>query len=54
MTKKKYLKPALIIVQAEAEQIVAASVTVVQTNGLDDNLIIDENSTEDNTWEFAW
>jgi len=54
MTKKYYMKPALEISQAEVEEMMAISVTVTQTNGLDegDNLDYDDKGAD--PWDSAW
>lgn len=55
MIKKKYMQPALEISQAEAMEILAVSMTSVQTSGLDDdNLNIDDENKDGNPWEDAW
>jgi len=54
MIKKEYMQPALEESQAEVEEMVAASVTGVQTSGLDDNLNIDDDDKDGNPWEIAW
>ena len=58
MTKKKYMQPALEIMQAEAEQIVAISVTGVQTDGLgSENLNVGNDQTqpkEKDLWDDSW
>ena len=55
MTKKKYMQPALEITQAEVDEIIAVSMTSVQTSGLDDdNLNIDDEDLDGNPWEIAW
>lgn len=54
MTKNKYMTPAMEMLQAEVEQMVAESAPIVKTNGLDEDLKIDENTLERNPWEFAW
>jgi len=54
MKKKEYSKPALEMLQAEVEQIVALSVTSTQTSGLDENLNVDNDNKESDPWEFAW
>lgn len=55
MIKKKYMQPALEITQAEVDEIIAVSMTSVQTSGLDDdNLNIDDDNLDGNPWEDAW
>lgn len=54
MKKKAYMQPALEMMQAEVEQIAAVSVTNVQTNGLDDNLSVDDDNKDGDPWEIAW
>ena len=55
MIKKKYMQPALEITQAEVDEIIAVSMTSVQTSGLDDdNLNIDDEDLDGNPWEEAW
>ena len=54
MIKKKYMQPALEILQAEVVEIVATSVTDIKTSGLDDNLNIDGDNKEGDPWEIAW
>ena len=55
MIKKKYMQPALEITQAEVDEIIAVSMTSVQTSGLDDdNLNIDDEDLDGNPWEIAW
>ena len=54
MTKKEYLQPALEIMLADPEQLVAVSVTSVQTNGLDEELNVDDENLQGNPWEIAW
>ena len=55
MIKKKYMQPALEISQAEVDEIIAVSMTSVQTSGLDDdNLNIDDEDLDGNPWEEAW
>ena len=54
MTKKYYMKPAVEVSQAEAEQIVAESLTGIQTDGLDENENLDYDDTGANPWEDAW
>ena len=51
MKRQEYQKPAMEILQAEMEQMVAVSVTKVQSNGLDDALYIDNK--EGNLWDDA-
>ena len=53
MIKKEYMKPAMKICQADTEmQILAGSVTTVNTTGLDEDL--EKDDTSENPWEFAW
>lgn len=55
MIKKKYMQPALEITQAEVDEIIAVSMTSVQTSGLDDDkLNIDDENKDGNPWEDAW
>ena len=54
MIKKKYMQPALEILQAEVVEMVATSVTDIKTSGLDDNLNIDGDNKEGDPWEIAW
>ncbi|MCR4808923.1 MAG: hypothetical protein K5896_03585 [Prevotella sp.] len=55
MIKKKYMQPALEVSQAEVDEIIAVSMTSVQTSGLDDNnLNIDDEKKDGNPWEDAW
>ena len=56
MIKKKYMQPALEISQAEVDEIIAVSMTSVQTSGLgdDDNVNIDGDDLDGNPWEDAW
>lgn len=51
MKRQEYQKPAMEILQAEMEQMVAVSVTEVQANGLDADLYIDNK--EGNLWDDA-
>lgn len=51
MKRQEYQKPAMEILQAEMEQMVAVSVTKVQANGLDDALYIDNKGG--NLWDDA-
>ena len=55
MTKKKFMQPALEITQAEVDEMMAVSMTSVQTSGLDDdNVNIDGEDLDGNPWEDAW
>ena len=54
MKKKVYMQPALEIMLADPEQLVAVSVTSVQTNGLDEELNVDDDNKDGDPWEFAW
>ena len=55
MIKKKYMQPALEISQAEVDEIIAVSMTSVQTSGLDDDkLNIDDENKDGDPWEIAW
>ena len=55
MKKKAYMQPALEIMLADPEQLVAVSVTSVQTDGLDDEgLNVDDDNKDGDPWEFAW
>ena len=54
MKKKEYMRPALNITQVEVRELVAVSVTGVQTTGLDENLNVDEENKEGNIWNDAW
>ena len=54
MKKKVYMQPTLEIMLADPEQLVAVSVTSVQTNGLDEELNVDDENLQGNPWEFAW
>ena len=55
MSKKKYMQPALEISQAEVDEIIAVSMTSVQTSGLDDDkLNIDDENKDGDPWEIAW
>ena len=55
MIKKKYMQPALEVSQAEVDEIIAVSMTSVQTSGLDDdNVNIDGENKDGNPWEDAW
>ena len=54
MKKKEYIRPALNITQVEVRELVAVSVTGVQTTGLDENLNVDEENMEGNMWNDAW
>jgi hypothetical protein len=55
MIKKKYMQPALEITQAEVDEIIAVSMTSVQTSGLDDDkLNIDGENKDGDPWEIAW
>ena len=55
MIKKKYMQPALEITQAEVDEIIAVSMTSVQTSGLDvDKLNIDDENKDGNPWDIAW
>ena len=55
MIKKKYMQPALEVSQAEVDEIIAVSMTSVQTSGLDDdNLNIDGEDLDGDPWEDAW
>ena len=54
MKKKEYMRPALNITQVEVRELVAVSVTGVQTTGLDENLNVDEEDKEGNIWNDAW
>ena len=55
MIKKKYMQPALEISQAEVDEIIAVSMTSVQTSGLDDDkLNIDGDDLDGNPWDIAW
>ena len=51
LPKQEYQKPAMEILQAEMEQMVAVSVTKVQANGLDEALYLDHK--EGNLWDDA-
>ena len=52
MTKKEYLKPAMEICQVDTVQMLAGSLTSVNTTGLDE--AIDFDDTSEDSWEFAW
>ena len=54
MKKKEYIRPALNITQVEVRELVAVSVTGVQTTGLDEDLNVDEENKEGNMWNDAW
>ena len=54
MKKKEYIRPALNITQVEVRELVAVSVTGVQTTGLDEGLNVDEENKEGNIWNDAW
>jgi len=55
MIKKKYMQPALEVSQAEVDEIIAVSMTSVQTSGLDDDkLNIDDENKDGNPWDIAW
>ena len=58
MIKKMYMQPALEIMQAEVEEIVAVSVTGVQTSGLDDDDLIvpsgEGQPKNKDIWDNAW
>jgi hypothetical protein len=55
MIKKKYMQPALEITQAEVDEMMAVSITGVQTSGLDDDkLNIDDENKDGDPWYIAW
>lgn len=61
MIKKEYMKPVMLIVEADfKQQILAGSVTNLTTSGLDDDddddLILpeDEEPKSGDVWEEAW
>ena len=54
MKKKVDMQPALEMMLADPEQLVAVSVTSVQTNGLDEELNVDDDNKDGDPWEFAW
>ena len=55
MIKKKYMQPALEISQAEAMEVLAVSLTGVNSSGLgdDDNVNIDGDDLDGDPWEDA-
>ena len=54
LPKQEYLKPAMEICQADTQmQILAGSVTTVNTTGLGDETLNKDEETS-NPWEFAW
>ena len=56
MIKKKYMQPALEITQAEVDEMMAVSITDVNSSGLgdDDNVNIDGENKDGNPWDIAW
>ena len=56
MTKNKYMQPVMEIMQAEVEQIVAVSVTGVQTTGLNEGEKLQKEDTPKpySVWNDAW
>ena len=56
MIKKKYMQPALEITQAEVDEMMAVSLTGVNSSGLgdDDNVNIDGDDLDGDPWEEAW
>ena len=55
MIKKKYMQPALEVSQAEAEEIIAMSISDIQSDGLDDDkLKISGDDLEGDPWEDAY
>ena len=57
MIKKVYLKPETELSEGDLDQqILAGSVTSIQTDGLDenDNLIYDADNSDSDIWGGAW
>ena len=55
LPKQEYLKPAMEICQADTlMQILAGSVTTVNTTGLGDEAALKKDEETGNPWEFAW
>ena len=57
MIKKEYMKPVMLIVEADfKQQILAGSVTNLTTSGLDDDLAHPDNEEpkSGDVWEEAW
>ena len=53
MIKKKYMQPALEVSQAEAIEVLAVSLTDVNSSGLGDDPLNKDDDTG-NPWEVAW
>jgi len=57
MIKKAYLRPTTNVVEVKIVQLVCASLSDVDSTGLDDNEKLDYgdgDTTEKNAWENAW
>ena len=54
MIKKEYMKPAVMIDTAIAEQMLAESIASVNTTGLDDGDALNKDDDSGDPWEIAW
>ena len=54
MIKKEYMKPAMMIDTAIAEQMLAESIASVNTTGLDGGDALNKGDDTGNPWDVAW
>ena len=54
MIKKEYMKPAVMTDNAIVEQMLAESITSVNTTGLDDGDALNKDDDSGDPWDIAW